>query len=190
LSVNREMKESKDILELSDEILIKGCLKNDRKIQELFYKKFSGEMYRICLAYENDRDIAKDILQDGFIKVFRSIETYDNQGSLKGWIRKIITNTAIDHWRRSSKATMFLDIDALTLQDLPFDLPSTSIYCSDIMNEVSKLPSGAKMIFNLYALEGYSHKEIAEKLKISEGTSKSQVNRARLLLQQYLGNSY
>jgi RNA polymerase sigma factor (sigma-70 family) len=178
----------KEIKELSEEILVKGCIENDRKMQELLYRKFSGEMYSICMAYENDRDKAKDILQDGFIKVFRSIETYEYQGSLKGWIRKIITNTAIDHWRRSLKETRFLSIDALNSKDQPFDSPSTSINCSDIINQVSRLPSGARMIFNLYALEGFSHKEIAEKLKISEGTSKSQVNRARQLIQQYLGD--
>jgi RNA polymerase sigma factor (sigma-70 family) len=161
-----------------------------KKYQKRPYRKFSCEMYNICVAYENDRDKAKDILQDGFIKVFRSIKTFDDQGSLKGWIRRIITNTAIDHWRRSLKGTQLLSIDALTSHDQPLDLPCTSIYCSDIMNLVSKLPSGARMIFNLYALEGYSHKEIAEKLKISEGTSKSQVNRARQLLQQFLGNSF
>jgi RNA polymerase sigma factor (sigma-70 family) len=184
------MERNNDIQELSEEALVKGCMKNDRKIQEILYKKFSCEMYSICLAYEKDRDKAKDILQDGFIKVFRNIGTFETQGSLKGWIRRIITNTAIDHWRSSSKETQLLSIDALTSHDLPFDSPNTSINCSDIMNLVRKLPSGARMIFNLYALEGYSHKEIAEKLKISEGTSKSQVNRARQLLQQYLGNSF
>lgn len=180
----------KEIQEISEEALVKGCIKNDRKIQELLYRKFSREMYSICLAYENDRDEAKDILQDGFIKIFLGIETFDNQGSLRGWIKRIITNTAIDHWRRFSKDNHFLSIDTLSSLDQPFDTPNTSINCSDIMNMVSKLPSGARMIFNLYALEGYSHKEIAEKLKISEGTSKSQVNRARQLLQQYLGDAF
>jgi RNA polymerase sigma factor (sigma-70 family) len=184
------MDRNKEILEISEEILLKGCINNDRKIQELLYRKFSGEMYSICISYEKDRDKAKDILQDGFIKVFRCIKSYENQGSLKGWIRKIITNTAIDHWRSSLKGNQFLSIDVLTSKDQPLDSPCTSINCSDIMNYVSRLPSGARMIFNLYALEGYSHKEIAEKLKISEGTSKSQVNRARQLLQQYLGNSF
>jgi RNA polymerase sigma factor (sigma-70 family) len=184
------MEEKKEIQEISEEAMVIGCMKNDRKIQESLYRKFSGEMYTICIAYENDRDKAKDILQDGFIKVFRSFETYEKQGSLKGWIRRIITNTAIDHWRRSLKGNQFLRIDALTVQDQPLDSSYPSINCSDIMNLVSKLPAGARMIFNLYALEGYSHKEIAERLKISEGTSKSQVNRARQLLQEYLGNSY
>jgi RNA polymerase sigma factor (sigma-70 family) len=184
------MEGKKEIQEISEETLVKGCINNNRKIQELLYRKFSSEMFSICVAYENDRDKAKDILQDGFIKVYRNIESYDNQGSLKGWIRRIITNTAIDHWRKSLKENQFLSIDALAFKDQPFDQSSTSINCTDILNQVSKLPSGARMIFNLYALEGYSHKEIAEKLKISEGTSKSQVNRARQLLKQYLGNSF
>jgi RNA polymerase sigma factor (sigma-70 family) len=184
------MEGKKEIQGISDETLVKGCLKNDRKIQELLYRKFSREMYSICLAYESDRDEAKDILQDGFIKIFLSIGTYDNQGSLKGWIRRIITNTAIDYWRRSAKEYNLLSIDSLPYHDHPSDPPNSSMNCSDILDQVRKLPSGARMIFNLYALEGYSHKEIAEKLKISEGTSKSQVNRARQLLQQYLGNAF
>jgi RNA polymerase sigma factor (sigma-70 family) len=179
-----------EIEEISEEILINGCIKNDRKMQELLYRKFSREMYNICLTYENDRDSAKDILQEGFIKVFRSIKTFENQGSLKGWIRKIISNTAIDHCRKSSREFQLLNIDSITSLDQPFESPSTSINCSDIMKQVGKLPSGARLIFNLYALEGYSHREIAEKLNISEGTSKSQVNRARNLLQQFLGDFY
>jgi RNA polymerase sigma factor (sigma-70 family) len=182
------MQGKKEILEISEETLVKGCMENDRKIQELLYRKFSREMYNICLAYEDDRDKAKDILQEGFIKVFRSILTYDKQGSLKGWIRRIITNTAIDHWRRSSKESQLLNIDILTSEDQPFESPGTSFNCTDIMNQVRKLPPGARLIFNLYALEGYSHKEIAERLNISEGTSKSQVNRARQILQQSLGD--
>lgn len=184
------MQGKREIQELSDQALVKGCIKNDRKFQELLYRKFSREMYSICLAYESDRDEAKDILQDGFIKIFLSIKTFDNQGSLKGWIRRIITNTAIDYWRKSAKGNLLLSLDELSPYDHPFDTSNSAVNISDILNMVNKLPSGAKMIFNLYALEGYSHKEIAEKLKISVGTSKSQVNRARQLLQQYLGDTF
>jgi RNA polymerase sigma factor (sigma-70 family) len=184
------MDKKNEIEEISDDNLIDGCIKNNRKIQELLYRKFSREMYNICLAYEKNRDEAKDILQEGFIKVFRSIKTFDRQGSLKGWIRRIISNTAIDHWRRSRKEFQLLNIDMLTFKDQPFESPSTAINCSDIITQVNRLPSGARLIFNLYALEGYSHREIAEKLNISEGTSKSQVNRARQLLQLKLGDFY
>jgi RNA polymerase sigma factor (sigma-70 family) len=183
------MPDKKEMQEISDEVLVNGCLKNDRRFQELLYRKFSREMYNICLAYEDDKDEAKDILQEGFIKVFRSIRNYDRRGSLKGWIRRIIINTAIDNWRRSSKVdAKLLSYDLISLKDHPFVSPTTSFNFSDITNQVSKLPPGARLIFNLYALEGYSHKEIAEKLNISEGTSKSQFNRARQLLQQYLGD--
>jgi RNA polymerase sigma factor (sigma-70 family) len=184
------MQEKKEIQNISDETLVRGCMNNDRKIQELLYRKFSREMYNICLLYENDRDEAKDILQEGFIKVFRSIKTYNKKVSLKGWIRRIITNTAIDHWRVTSKDNNIVSIDLLPSGDQPSESPGSSIHCSDIMNQVRRLPQGARLIFNLYALEGYSHKEIAEKLNISEGTSKSQVNRARQLLQQYLGDFF
>ncbi|MRS02935.1 RNA polymerase sigma factor [bacterium] len=183
------MKVEKEIQEISDEELVMGCVMNDRKSQEMLYRKFSREMYNICLAYENDRDKAKDILQEGFIKVFRSIKTFNKKGSLKGWIKRIMANTAIDHWRVSSNEDQFLSIDLLTPGDQPFESPNTTLNCSDILSQIGRLPSGARLIFNLYALEGYSHKEIAEKLHITEGTSKSQVNRARHLLQQYLGDN-
>lgn len=182
------MQGKKEIQEIADETLVIGCIKNDRKMQELFYRKFSVEMYNVCLIYEGDRDKAKDILQDGFIKVFRTIRSYDNKGSLKGWIRRIITNTAIDRWRKSSKEDKSFSIELLSSADQPLDQAVTAIYHNDIMMQVNKLPPGAKIIFNLFAIEGYSHKEIAEMLNISEGTSKSQVSRARQLLQENLGD--
>ena len=175
--------------DISEKILVEGCKKNDRKIQELLYRKFSGEMYNICLAYEDDRDKAKDILQEGFIKVFRSIQSFEYQGSLKAWVRKIITNTAIDHWRRNSKGYNLLSLDNITPADHPAN-PSPANDYSDILEQVNKLPSGARVIFNLYALEGYSHKEIAAMLDITEGTSKSQVNRARQILQRHLSKFF
>jgi RNA polymerase sigma factor (sigma-70 family) len=172
----------------SEKLLVEGCKNNDRKMQESLYRKFSAEMYSICLAYEDDRDKAKDILQDGFIKVFRNIGSFEFQGSLKAWVRKIITNTAIDHWRKNSKETGFFRLDAVASYDHPADEPVSVTDYSAIIDQVNKLPAGARIIFNLYALEGYSHKEIAARLNISEGTSKSQVNRARQLLHRYLSN--
>jgi len=183
------MQEGKGI-DITEQMMVEGCKKNDRKTQEFLYRKFSGEMYSICLAYEDDRDKAKDILQEGFIKVFRSIRSFEYQGSLKGWVRKIITNTAIDHWRRTVKEYSLLRLDNISLTDQPVEPAHSSPDYSEIIDQVNKLPSGARVIFNLYALEGYSHKEIAAKLNISEGTSKSQVNRARQLLQQHLAGFY
>lgn len=172
--------------DLSDQQLITGCLKNDRRVQELLYRKYANEMYSICLAYEPDRDNAKDILQEAFVKVFKSIKTYDGKGSLKGWIRRIITNTAIDHYRQKEKEKSFVDVDKIS-NTTPSNHEEFGILESqDILAQVKRLPEGARVVFNLFALEGYSHKEIAEMLCITEGTSKSQFSRARQLLQEWI----
>lgn len=173
---------------LTDTELLKGCLRNDRKYQELLYKKYARTMYGICLSYAKDRSSAQDILQDGFVKVFEKLKTYQSEGSLEGWIRRIISNTAVDYYRKRSTLNKFIEFDPE-----PSDLKgqnniSDSLHTKDILEQVRKLPDGAQVIFNLYAVEGFSHKEISEKLQISEGTSKSQVNRARTLLQKLLND--
>lgn len=175
--------------ELNDDEIIKGCRKNDRKSQELLYRRYARAMYNLCLLYENDRDNAKDILQEGFIKIFRNIGSFNSNGSLKGWMKRIITNTAIDHYRKSNIEAQFIPIDS-TVQSLSNDESASSVLnTGDIISQVNRLPKGARMIFQLHAIEGYSHKEIADLLHISEGTSKSQINRAKQLLQHWIGNS-
>lgn len=175
--------------ELNDDELIKGCRKNERKCQELLYRRYARGMYNLCLVYENDRDNAKDILQEGFIKIFRNIGSFDSKGSLKGWMKRIITNAAIDHYRKSNIEAQFIPIDS-TVQPLSNDESALSVLNKgDIITQVNRLPRGARMIFQLHAIEGYSHKEIAKLLNISEGTSKSQINRAKQLLQQWIRGS-
>lgn len=173
---------------LTDDELVKGCLRKDRKFQELLYKKFSKTMYQICLSYAKDRDGAQDILQEGFIKVFDKINSFNSEGSLEGWIRRIISNTAVDHYRKKSTLRKFIEFDATPSDKTGQNNISDSIHANEILDQVRKLPDGAQVIFNLYAVEGFSHKEISEKLQISEGTSKSQVNRARTLLQKLLND--
>jgi RNA polymerase sigma-70 factor (ECF subfamily) len=170
----------------TDEELVKGCIGNDRKVQELLYRRFAKEMYAICLSYAKDRSAAQDILQDGFVKVFEKIRSFHHDGSLAGWIRRIITNTAVDHYRRKSTLNKFIEFDPMPMDRTGENNISDSLHTREILEQVRKLPDGAQVILNLYALEGFSHKEIAEKLQISEGTSKSQVNRARNLLQKLL----
>lgn len=172
-------------MELNDEALLEGCIKHKRNAQEQLYRKYAGEMLRICLAYEPDRDGAKDILQNAFLKVFRNIEVFNGQGALKAWIRRIITNTAIDAYRKKQQSQI-LRLDDLGEYAEPEAECSDPLVCQDLLKEVERLPHGARMVFNLYAIEGYAHKEIAEKLSISEGTSKSQLNRARKLLNEQL----
>lgn len=172
----------------SDDVLIKGCRKGDKISQEALYKKYARVMYSICLSYANEKSYAQDMLQEGFVKVFQKIGSYDSQGSFEGWIRKIITNTAIDHFRKARSLNNYIEYSDSQIGD-----ESSSVYqklsLDEIFDKIRKLPEGARIIFNLFAVEGYSHKEISQKLHISEGTSKSQYNRAKSLLQKMILDS-
>jgi len=164
----------------SEEEILEGCKKNKRKYQEILYRKYARKMYGICMSYAGDRDMAQDILQDAFIKVFRRIKKFNEQGSLEGWIRRIMVNTAIDHLRKQTREHGYFTGDVSEEVHGPEIIEN--LQAQDVLNLVASLPTGARMIFNLYALEGFTHKEIAEKMNISEGTSKSQFNRARKML--------
>lgn len=173
--------------DLSDDDLIRGCVENNRKSQEMLYRRYARALFRLCLIYDNDRDNAKDMLQDSFIKIFRSIKGFDRHGSLRCWMKKIVTNTAIDHYRKNCIETQFIQIDKITDPFSDEESVSSTLNTEDIISQVNRLPKGARMIFQLHAIEGYSHKEIAELLHISESTSKSQISRAKQLLQQWVG---
>ena len=167
----------------SEEEILKGCKANKRKYQEILYRKYAKIMYGICLSYAGDRDLAQDILQDSFIKIFNKIGEYRMEGSLQGWIRRIVTNTAIDHVRQQGRLQNYLADDKDTIIEGVYEPNALQdLQTDDVLTQVAKLPDGARIVFNLYALEGFTHKEIAEKLNITEGTSKSQYNRARKLL--------
>lgn len=171
----------------SEEEILKGCKSNKRKYQELLYRKYAKKMYGICLSYAGDRELAQDILQDSFIKIFNKIREYRMEGSLEGWIRRIIVNTAIDHVRQRQRVKNYIvDDNDNNKEDMDDSDALQNLQTQDVLNQVAKLPEGARLVFNLYALEGYTHREIAEKLNISEGTSKSQYNRARKLLVSWL----
>lgn len=170
--------------------LIKGCIKGDRKSQEEFYRIFASKMYTICLSYASKKDDAMDILQDGFIKAFRNIKKFSGEGSLEGWVRRIIVNTAIDYYRKNKKEISFLDSAEIQISDQGKENVFANFGLDDIIGYLNKLPEGARLIFNLYAVEGYNHREIAEKLNVTEGTSKSQFNRARTLLKEWMGPEF
>jgi RNA polymerase sigma-70 factor (ECF subfamily) len=173
--------------ELSDEDLIRGCRENNRMSQEMLYRRYARSMYNLCLLYESDRDNAKDILQESFIKIFRNIGRFDRKCSLKSWLKKIITNTSIDHYRKNHSEAQFIAIEDIVHPCSDEESVASILNTKDIISQVNRLPLGARMIFQLHAIEGYSHKEIAELLHISEGTSKSQISRAKQLLQQWIG---
>jgi RNA polymerase sigma-70 factor (ECF subfamily) len=170
----------------SDYDLWEGCKQNKRKYQELLYRKYAKKMYAICLSYAKDRAMAQDILQDGFVKVFRKIKTFKAEGSLEGWIRKIITNTALDYLRQKSREFEFLDMNQEVEEEKMDQGILEKINADGVMQIITQLPNGARAVFNLYAVEGYTHKEIAKKLNITEGTSKSQYKRARAKLKELI----
>lgn len=170
----------------SEEEILKGCHKNKRQYQEILYNKYAKKMYGICLSYAGDRDLAQDMLQESFIKIFNRIKDFKQEGSLEGWIRKIITNTAIDHLRQKTRIQNYISDKTEINEDIYEAEALQNLQTEDVLNQVAKLPEGARVVFNLYALEGYTHKEIADKLNITEGTSKSQFNRARKLLMSWL----
>lgn len=166
-----------------EEKLLKGCLKGRSDAQEQLYNRYYRTMFGVCLRYSNDRDTAEDVLQEGFIKVFRSLENFSGKGSLEGWIRRIMVNTALEQYRKKGAMYALVDIEQARHHDTGHDIVSQMAE-GEILKLVQKLPDGYRTIFNLYAIEGYNHREIGEMLGISEGTSKSQFARARQQLQE------
>lgn len=166
---------------LSENELIEGCLKNNRRYQEVLYRKYADKMYNVAWTYSKDEDEASDILQEGFINVFRHLNRYKHEGSFEGWIRRIIVNKALEHYR-SKKRKEEVIREFHEHQNLSTDDLLSSLQAKELIKMVNRLPEKAAMVLKLYAIEGYAHREIANIMGISEGTSKSQLNRARSLL--------
>lgn len=172
-----------------DSRLVLNCIAGDRKAQEILYKNFAAKMYGVCLGYARTREEAQDILQDGFIKVFASLRSFEGSGSLEGWIRRIIVNTAVDYYRKNLKNRANVGEEEMEFCVIDAEAYS-KLDNEEIVSLIRQLPEGARIIFNLYAIEGYNHNEIAELLNISPGTSKSQYSRARSLLQNMLAKVF
>jgi RNA polymerase sigma factor (sigma-70 family) len=170
---------------VSDSDLIQGCLAGDRKMQELLYQRFSPKMYAVCLRYSNSADDARDLLQEGFIKVFKNLEKFRSEGSFEGWIRRIFVNTSIEHFRRATTMQSVTEAHENTFEDKEWNA-FDNLAEKDVIKMIRDLSPGYKQVFNMYVVEGYSHKEIGELLGISEGTSKSQLARAKMILQKMI----
>lgn len=170
---------------LSDSELIAGCLKDKRAYQEALYRRFADKMYRVAWTYAKDDDEACDILQDGFINVFRNLKKYKTEGSFEGWIRRIIINKALEHYRAKKRKAEVIE-EYNQDRSLSVDNVIAKLNADEIIKQVNSLPEKAAMVLKLYAIEGYAHQEIADMMGISEGTSKSQLNRARSLLKEKL----
>lgn len=170
----------------NEQDLVNGCRKRERSAQKRLYDAFAGKMFALCLRYVKNRADAEDVLQDSFIKIYENIDSYRGDSPLQYWIKSIVVNTALKHIRKQ-KHTMELD-DVHTYDNNVADSEFTlsGFQMQQLMGFIQELPTGSQTVFNLYAIEGYQHNEIAEMLGISEGTSKSQYSRARMLLQQKL----
>jgi RNA polymerase sigma-70 factor (ECF subfamily) len=176
--------------------IIEGCLRNDRRSQEAIFKLFYGKMMVVCMRYTNDKDTAQEVLQEGFMKVFEKLGAFDYKGSFEGWVRRIVANTAIDSIRRSKKNPILTDNDNdfKIGGENPMEVQETvelgEIKAEMAMAAIQKLSPAYRTVFNLYVLEEYSHKEIAEMLGISEGTSKSNLAKAKMNLQKILNHQF
>lgn len=176
-------------IELSDKELVEGCLERDYGCQELFYRRFSPRMFSLCMRYAQDTYEAEDMLQEGFIRVFDYLRQYRFEGSLEGWVRRIIVNTAITIYRRNKKIHLQEDLESAQEEIGEGTLSALdAMQTKDLLKLIARLPDGYRMVFNLYAVEGYSHKEIGEMLGISENTSKTQFMKARRNLLKSLGH--
>ncbi|GAB4253394.1 MAG: sigma-70 family RNA polymerase sigma factor [Vicingaceae bacterium] len=171
---------------MNDEEIIEGCKQNNPKAQKKLFDAYSRKMMGVCLRYSKNEDDAQDVLQLGFIKVFEKIEMFNYSGSLEGWIRRIMINTALDFLRKNKYHDQNIEMDKVEYQ-LHYQQDMMSKFShQELLKLIQQLPTGFRTVFNLYAIEGYSHKEIGEMLGISENTSKSQYSRAKVHLQKMI----
>lgn len=169
--------------------IIKGCIRQDRVYQKYLYETYASRMLGVCMRYARDKAEAEDMLQEGFVKVFQNISRFEHKGSFEGWIRRIMVFTAINYYKyRSRKFQEDLDAEP---NDAPYsDDILDQITVKEILALIQQMPDGYRLIFNLFAIEGYSHKEIAEQLGIAVGTSKSQYARARAMMRSLVSKHY
>lgn len=167
--------------------IIRKCKRSNKRAQKELYDQYAPLFLGICMRYANSRDEAEDILQDAFVKIFFKIEQYKNVGSFEGWMKRIVVNTALTYYRLNQKHFHHEDIEEV--QESKIDVPSTGdadFTREELFKTIKSLPEGYRAVFNMYAIEGYNHKEIGEMLRISEGTSKSQYSRAKSIIQKKL----
>ena len=164
--------------------LVKRCKAGERKAQDLLYKQFASKMLGVCFRYATDRMEAEDMLQNGFIKVFQKIADFRGEGSFEGWIRRIMVHSSIEYYRKHHKMMQLVDLEDAAGETSTNPLATARLDAKDLMVLIQQLSPGYRIVFNLYAIEGYSHKEIAAIVGITEGASKSQLSRARCVLRE------
>lgn len=166
--------------------LVNGCLSGDSKSQELLYKQFYGFAMGICIRYCSSRDEAVEVLNDGFLKVFINLKNFDITNRFEPWLKRILVNSSIDYYRKAKKHYYHNDVSEERLLEVSTASPVSTMNHEDLMKLVSGLPPAYRMVFNLYVIEGYSHKEIADLMQITESTSKSNLSRARGILRKQI----
>ncbi|HLR37540.1 MAG TPA: RNA polymerase sigma factor [Chitinophagaceae bacterium] len=165
-----------------ESLLVEKCCRGNAKAQKCLYDRFSPKMMGVCLRYAQNKADAEDILQEGFIRVFTSLNQFQFKGSLEGWIRRIMVNTSINFLKKNKKIKEQLNVEDVFPKAI--DKTDMNLRTQDIMSMLNQLPEGYKTVINLYAIEGYAHKEIGEMLNISEGTSRSQYSRGKKMLRE------
>ena len=171
---------------MTEEAILQGCLKNHAAAQRELYQRYSPKMLAVCFRFAHNREDAEDMLQDGFIKVFLQIHTFQGKGAFEGWIRRIMVHTCINHLKKNKRFNENVDlIQASSAQVREESIPSI-VQAKQIVDCIRLLPIGYRTVLNLYAIEGYSHKEISGMLDIEESTSRSQYTRAKAMLEDIL----
>ena len=165
--------------------LVKRCKAGERKSQELLYKQFASKMMGVCLRYATDRMEAEDMLQNGFIRVFQKLGDFRGEGSFEGWVRRIMVHSSIEYYRKHHKMMQVVEESEMEEQGVN-PVAVANLGAKELMLLIQKLSPGYRIVFNLYAIEGYSHKEIAAIVGITEGASKSQLSRARSILREQI----
>lgn len=160
--------------------LIQKCKHNDTKAQSELYKLYSSKLFAICLKYSRNRAEAEDNLQDAFLTIFKKINQFNHKGSFEGWLKRVALNTTLQRYRRDKGVFDIVDEDHI--EDVTIEVDNDIVDIDFLLNCIQELPDRYRLVFNLYVLDGYSHKEIAQMLEISAGTSKSNLARARMIL--------
>jgi len=171
---------------MTEELILAGCLTNNAAAQEALYARFSPRMLGVCYRFAKNREDAEDMLQEGFIKVFTQLHQYRNEGALEGWIRRIIVHTCINILKKNKKFSESVDLIHAHSIHVKEDLIPSIMQAKQVVECIRLLPLGYRTVLNLYAIEGYSHKEISKMLEIEESTSRSQYTRAKAMLEEIL----
>lgn len=173
------------IYRAKDAVLAERCKKQDRQAQQELFALYAPRLLALCCRYIKDRAEAEDVMITGFTKIFNRIDQYKGEGSFEGWMKKVMVNEALSQLRKTKNMYLETDLEAAD-REVDWNTLENTLEAEDLLKVITALPEGYRVVFNLYAIDGYSHKEIADQLGISENTSKSQLSRARVWLQKNL----